>query len=119
MDYTTVDSGERVDFITGSRRDSNKGKPRYDLIGRWLLKRLAALMARGAEKYGENNWLAGQPISRSYESLFRHMIQWRDGDTTEDHASAVAFNIGSIIHVQEEIKAGRLPKELWDLDVPL
>lgn len=117
-DYVVKDSGERLDFMTGSRRDTNKGKPRYDLIGRHGLKRLADLMARGAEKYGENNWMLGQNISRSYESAFRHLMQWRDGEVDEDHLAAVVFNIFSIIHVEEEIRAGRLPEELWDIDKP-
>lgn len=106
-DYVTKDSGERIEWSTGSRRDTNEGKPRYDLIGRHGMKRVADLMARGAVKYGENNWAEGQSVSRSYESAFRHLIQFAEGDAEEDHLAAVVFNIFNIIHVQEEKKKSR------------
>ena len=56
MKYQTKDSGKRVEFKSGMRRDSTEGKPRYDLIPLEPLKRLAELYARGAEKYGDRNW---------------------------------------------------------------
>lgn len=115
-DFVTKDSGERLHFMTGSQRDTNKGKPRYDLIGKWLLVRLAALLARGAEKYSEHNWKLGQNTSRSYESMERHMKQWRFGERDEDHLAAVVFNAMSIMHVEEQVKLGLLPKELEDID---
>ena len=98
--YETKDSGERMEFETGSRRDTQTGKPRYDLIGPEGLERLAALMARGAEKYGENNWRLGQKASRYYASMFRHMMQWAQGDNTEDHLAAVCFNAFGIMHLE-------------------
>lgn len=115
-EYVTKDSGNRVEFITGSRRDTNEGKPRYDLIGKHMLRSLAFLLERGAKKYTEHNWKLGQPISRSFESMFRHMVQWSEGDDSEDHLAAVIFNAMSIIHVLAEIEEGRLPKELNDYD---
>lgn len=114
-EFQTLDTGTRIDFITGSRRDSDAGKPRYDLVGRHALRREADLMARGAQKYGERNWELGQPISRSFASLLRHAYQWAEGETAEDHLAAVRFNAASIIHVLEEVAAGRLPIELIDL----
>ncbi len=114
--FIVKDSGARIEWETGSKRDTNEGKPRYDLIGRHMLRRLANHMGLGAKKYGEHNWEKGQPVSRSYESALRHLLQWRDGDTSEDHLAAVAFNIGSIIHVQEEVANGRLPVSLIDLE---
>lgn len=115
-DFVVKDSGQRINFDTGSVRDTNEGKPRYDLIGRHFLRRLADHLTKGAKKYGERNWEKGQPVSRSYESALRHLIQWRDGDTAEDHLAAVAFNVGSIIHVQEQVKLGLLPDNLLNLE---
>ena len=51
--YQTKDSGERIDYESGFRRDINKNKPRYDLIPPELLYRLAMVYTRGAEKYGD------------------------------------------------------------------
>jgi hypothetical protein len=94
--FTTKDSGERIKFNSGFQRDTNTGKARYELIPHEMLTRLAELMARGAEKYNANNWrLASSPeeYDRFKESAFRHFMQWMRGDTDEDHAAAVQFNI--------------------------
>jgi len=61
-----------------------------------MLTRLAELMARGAEKYDEDNWRKAQTpeeIARFKQSAFRHFIAWFRGDEDEDHSMAVAFNI--------------------------
>ena len=54
-DFVTLDSGERVEWETGSRRDTNEGKPRYDLIGviglsRYLENELDSSKWTGMEK---------------------------------------------------------------------
>lgn len=105
--FTTNDSGEREQFQSGMQRDTQKGKPRYDLIDRAFLKRWAELMARGAEKYGERNWekATGEAELHRFEaSAIRHMYQWLDGDTSEDHASAIAFNVSGAEMVKEKLK---------------
>ena len=99
--YKIEDSGERQEWSTGSRRDTQEGKPRFDLISVHGLRRLADHLAKGAEKYGERNWEKGQPISRFYASAFRHLIAWAEGEETEDHLAAVLFNIMAIIHMNE------------------
>jgi hypothetical protein len=53
-------------------------------------------MARGAEKYGEENWRLADDeaaLKRFRASAMRHMFQYLEGDATEDHAVAVAFNL--------------------------
>jgi hypothetical protein len=78
------------------RRDTQKGKPRYDLIDRALLKRWAELMGRGADKYGERNWEKAEgptELARFKAAALRHMFQWLDNDRLEDHAVAVCFNL--------------------------
>lgn len=102
--FVTKDSGKREEFTTGSRRDTQQGKPRYDLIPVQALARLADLYARGAEKYGDHNWQKGQPYSRVYASLFRHLIQWRQGDRSEDHLAAVAWNAFALMYYDEEMQ---------------
>jgi len=96
-DYITKDSGKRVDYDSGFRRDTQEGKPRYDLIWLPIITRLAGLMARGAEKYGENNWqlCEGEDEQRRFKaSAFRHFIQWQENtDDGEDHAAAILFNV--------------------------
>lgn len=106
--YVTKDSGERQQFSTGMVRDVSGDKPRYDLLDLPMLKRWAELMARGSKKYGANNWrLASteQELNRFKESALRHMFQWLEGDTTEDHPSAILFNVAGAEMVRAKLNA--------------
>ena len=105
--FITKDSGKRVEFESGMRRDTQEGKPRYDLIELDFLKRWAELMSRGAEKYGENNWRKAnseEELQRFRASGFRHFIQWLNGETDEDHGAAVAFNIAAADYIKRKLK---------------
>lgn len=113
--FITKDTGKREAFSTGSQRDTQDGKPRYDLIPVGPMRRLAELYSRGAVKYGEDNWVRGQPLSRTYASLLRHVFAWREGDTIEDHLAGVVFNAFALMFFQDRIAAGRLPSSLDDL----
>jgi hypothetical protein len=106
-EFTTLDSGKRVEFESGFRRDVNENKPRYDLIPLLQLKRIANLFMRGAVKYGENNWKLATTdveLNRFKESGFRHFIQWMMGEVDEDHASAVVFNIWAYEQRKHELR---------------
>lgn len=101
--FETKDSGKRASFDSGMVRDTNEGKPRYDLIvpkgipqHANMLYRWAMLMQRGAVKYEARNWeKAGgaEELDRFQESAFRHFMSWLCGDVDEDHAAGVMFNI--------------------------
>ena len=103
MEYNTEDSGERHESNSGMVRDTTKGKAKFNLLmpigvryEEQMLTRLAELMTRGAEKYGDRNWENAdtQDLDRFKESAFRHFMQWyAEVDDGEDHASAVMFNI--------------------------
>lgn len=113
--FVTKDSGERQEWDTGSRRDSREGKGRFDLLPVDAVRRLAQLMERGAVKYGDRNWELGQPLSRFLDSALRHTFQVVEGDESEDHAIAAAWNLFAFVHTQARIRAGELPAELDDL----
>jgi len=98
--YVTKDSGELEEFATGSRRDSQSGKPRYSLIPPYPLQRLADLYVRGAEKYDDHNWAKGQPTSRILDSLMRHVENYRMGEPTEDHLAAIAWNAFALMQFE-------------------
>lgn len=104
--FITKDSGERILFKSGMNRDTQNGKPRFDLIYQPLLLRWAELMSRGAEKYGDNNWqLANstEEADRFMASAWRHFYQWANGlNPEEDHAAAVIFNIAAIEYLKEK-----------------
>lgn len=110
-DFITKDSGKREEFTTGMVRDTQIDKPRYDLLDIPFLKRWAELMARGAKKYGENNWKKAatqEELSRFRASAVRHMFQYLEGDSSEDHAAAVAFNLAGAEMVKAKLDLGAL-----------
>jgi hypothetical protein len=105
--FVTKDSGERVDYPSGMRRDVADNKARFDLIPLPMLRRLAELYGRGAVKYGDNNWQLAdskEELQRFKASAFRHFIQWLEGDREEDHGAAVFFNITAAEHVLTKLE---------------
>ena len=113
------DSGERRTFETGSVRDVRSGKGRFDLVSPIALKRLARHYENGAAKYGDRNWEKGQPLSSYMDSLIRHAYGFMGGDRSEDHVAAVAWNAFAVMHTQEMIRLGKLPKSFNDLPVSI
>ena len=101
MWFETKDSGAREEFSTGSKRDTNEWKSRFDLVSPYALSRIADLMARWAQKYWERNRELGQPKLRFIESWLRHFYQYIMWDTSEDHLAAVCFNVMAIMHFEE------------------
>lgn len=106
-EFTTKDSGKRIDFSSGMRRDIQEGKPRFDLIPIPPLRRLADLYARGAEKYGDRNWqLANseEECQRFLASAWRHFVNWAEGaDTGEDEAAGAVWNIFAYETTKEKL----------------
>lgn len=101
-------------FATGSRRDSEAGKPRLQDISPWFLERMGEHLRSGAEKYGDGNFEKGQPMRRVIGSLLRHVNAYHMGKDDEDHLAAAACNVMFLIHFEESIKRGILPPELDD-----
>lgn len=110
--FITKDSGKVRGYKTGMKRDSDKGKPRYDLcIARkhknHMLKRWAELLLRGAEKYGDRNWEFAhthEEFVRYQASAFRHFVAWMEGHEDEDHAAAIFFNVNCAEYVKEKLE---------------
>jgi len=108
MPFETKDSGQREVFESGMHRDTTEGKVRYDLaVDGPLFKRYAELMTRGAVKYDARNWMqanSAEELERFRQSAFRHFMQWFLGDTDEDHAAAVVFNINGAEYVKDRLR---------------
>lgn len=117
IDFLEIqDSGARQEFETGSVRDTQAGKGRFDLITPFAMRRLAQHYENGAKKYNERNWEKGQPIMRYLESAERHINDLKAalllGEMTEDHAAAIIWNMFGFIHTEEMLKLNRLPSAL-------
>jgi hypothetical protein len=109
------DSGERQNFDTGSVRDTNIGKGRFDLIAPYATLRLARHYENGSRKYGDRNWELGQPLSRYLDSAMRHLTKVTMGLEDEDHLIAATWNLLAIVETQKRIELGILPETLNDL----
>lgn len=124
---------EHQKFDSGSRRDSAQGKGRPDLLPVHALIRIAKVCdplvvpihgiqrlsvhyENGAVKYGDRNWELGQPISRYFQSMFRHLQKYVGGAREEDHLAAVVWNACAIMDHEERIARGLLDSK-WD-DMP-
>ena len=117
-DFLLKDSGERKEFGTGAVRDASKGKGRFDLIPAHPLRRLAKLYEAGSIKYAERNWEKGIPTGRFFDSAFRHLMDYAEGDRSEDHLIAVAWNIFGLVWTQEQVRLGKLPASLLTFPEP-
>ena len=80
-------------FQSGAQRDNGTDKLRMSLMPQQELKRVMKRYLDGAEKYGENNWMKGMPLSVYYDCAHRHLDAWWSGDDKEDHAAAVVWNM--------------------------
>ena len=110
---TDTDTDTRQHFTGGGMRDVETGKPRFDLLcpervpfEHQYLTRVAKLMGRGAEHYEDRNWeqfADDAAYQRARSSAFRHFMQWFNGETDEDHAASVFFNVQAAEYV-----AGRM-----------
>ena len=89
-------------FETGSRRDSDKGKPRIQDLLAYTRLRFGYHLTLGGEKYGFSNFRAGQPNDSSLASIDRHLAALMQGDMSEDHASAIIFGMQLIMMNQEK-----------------
>ena len=101
--FETRDSGQRIVHASGMQRDTTAGKVDYLLLRDGpMFERWAALLQRGAVKYDKRNWMKAnsqEELDRARESAARHFEQWLRGDTDEDHAAAVIFNINEVEYI--------------------
>ncbi len=109
-------------FDTGAVRSQAEGKGRFDLLPAYAILRLAQHYENGARKYADRNWEKGLPLSRFVDSALRHTFAFMGGDRSEDHLSAILWNISGYIWTENEIRAGRLPETLrnapWSDSLP-
>jgi hypothetical protein len=111
---------EKQDYGTGATRDNANGKGRFDLVPDIALTRVVKVYERGGLNHGDRNWEKGLPLSRLIDSAIRHIIQYKMSKYTpelrdEDHLAHAIWNLMAVIHNEEMIERGALPKELDNL----
>lgn len=107
--FVIKDSGERAQFSGGMVRDVTTGKTDFSLaLDGPMFTRWAIHLTKGAVKYAKRNWMKAEgeeEYARFRESALRHFLQWFNGDTDEDHASAVFFNLNGAEYVKGKMAA--------------
>lgn len=115
-DFTIKDSGKR-EQMGAMVRDVEDGKPDLTNLMLWfepMGTRYAEHMTKGRNKYedidGRPNWthtpITEEQVARFVRSACRHFKQWLRGDTDEDHASAILFNVNGAEYVRERLNNG-------------
>lgn len=108
MTFEVKDSGEREEYPSGMRRDTEEGKIDFTLVlDGPMMRRYAAHLTKGASKYGPRNWQHAnsvEELERFRRSAFRHFVQWMEGDVDEDHAAAVWFNVNAAEYVRQQLE---------------
>lgn len=104
-EFAIKDSGARQEFDGGAVRDTEEGKLDFSNLFVWfepMGTRYVAHMTKGRSKYpdpepGVPNWslfeATPETLARTERSLDRHYKAYRMGQTDEDHAAAILFNL--------------------------
>jgi hypothetical protein len=80
--------------------------PRYDKISPLFLKRVSIHYQLGGINYGNRNWELGMPVMVTWDSACRHLTNWLEHETTEDHLAAIGWNIMCTMHTIEMLNRG-------------
>lgn len=106
-EFEVKDSGERVEYASGMRRDTQEGKTNFLLVRDGpMFERWAEHLTKGATKYGLRNWKLArseEELERFKNSAARHFEQWLQGERDEDHAAATFFNINAVEFVRNKL----------------
>lgn len=92
-----------VDPNTGGEK--GKKLEEYALIPPYALAELARVYGMGAKKYEAYNWAKGYPYSWSLSALFRHIEEFRKGNTFDKesglpHLAHAAFHLFTLMEFQ-------------------
>lgn len=93
---------EKAIFTSGAT--SSTEKPRYDLIPKTALQRLAERFGYGAKKHGDHNYKQGvnDPafIRDRINHLIEHAVNYANGDRSTDHLGAVLCNAAMLAELE-------------------
>jgi hypothetical protein len=66
----------------GYKKD--EGKLRWSLLPIGPLRSVIRVMAYGANKYSEDNYMNGMKFTRIYDANMRHLTAWKDGEDFDE-----------------------------------
>lgn len=94
---------EMKSFESGAIRENKDGKGRHDLLPFCALNRLAKHFQKSLREHPERNWEKGIPMSSFLDSAIRHLFNYMDGQTDEDHLCSAAWNILCAMWTEEKL----------------
>lgn len=94
---------DKAIFKSGAMRSSRV--PRFDLIPREGLRRLAERYTVGAVRYGDNNWKNGandaEYIAQAKAHLIQHVWDYLEtGNATDDNLAAIAWGAFALMEFE-------------------
>lgn len=106
----TVHGEQRVEKTAAVSFDGVAGAtrshvaPRYDLLPKAAIDRLVKRLTLGAEIHGANNWRKGGPEFQDQckRHLVEHLLNYLEGDKSDDHLSAVLCNAAFLAHFEAQ-----------------
>lgn len=107
------DEGEKLISPSGVLRNVHEHKVDYlNVLHGPMLTRWAAHLTKAKKIYADvgpdiPNWTQActeEDRQRFRQSALRHMLQWLAGDTDEDHAAAIFFNINGKEYTEARMK---------------
>jgi hypothetical protein len=88
----------------GAVKDDD-GKLPYHLLPPWPIEQIVAVLAFGAEKYAEHNWISGGGLnlSRLVAATERHLAAWKQGEETDSDSglSHLAHALCNLVFLME------------------
>lgn len=93
----------KADIAAGKGAKADSGKPRPELLPPRALLALASVLAKGAVKYGDNNWHKVPGRRRRYTgAALRHMLAYMagevyDAETGEHHLACAMASLAFIL----------------------
>jgi hypothetical protein len=105
--FVVKDTAEHLTYPSGMNRGDKKGKPNYRLIDLDFLKRLAEHLTKGAEIHGRDNWRKAnseEELRDCLDASMRHLVQYLNNETDEDHAMAVVFNLMVAEYIKDKLQ---------------
>lgn len=115
--FTVKDSGKRMEFYSGSVRDTAEGKIKWSRITFGpMMRRWAQHLTTAEAKYpdiapGVPNFSlieTEEELVRYKESAFRHFMSWFHGEVDEDHAASLMFNVNGVEMIKEKLRGTKL-----------
>ncbi len=64
----------------------DEGKPRLDLLPTKALEEVSKVLAFGADKYGDYNWMKGMRWTRLSAACLRHLFAWMRGERSDEES---------------------------------